>query len=69
MTVTTRRALDVVRSARLQRVDYPGEWLPEPILTGDEPDVEIERAETLDDGLRPATRAIDADRAGGVRAP
>ena len=65
VTVTTRRALDVARSARLQRVDYPGEWLPEPILTGDEPDLEIERAETLTMGfvlllerLTPIERAV-----------
>ena len=37
VTVTTRRALDVLRSARLQRVEYPGVWLPEPIATGRRP--------------------------------
>ena len=65
VTVTARRALDVARSARLQRVDYPGEWLTEPVLTGDEPDVEVERAETLTMGfllllerLTPIERAV-----------
>ena len=65
VTATTRRALDVLRSARLQRVDYPGEWLPEPIATGDDPDVEVERAETLTMGfllllerLTPIERAV-----------
>ena len=65
MTVTTRRALDVLRSARLQRVEYPGEWLPEPIATGDEPDIEVERLETLTMGfllllerLTPIERAV-----------
>ena len=33
VTVTTRRALDVLRSARLQREEYPGAWLPEPVAT------------------------------------
>ena len=28
VTVTTRRALDVLRSARVQREEYPGTWLP-----------------------------------------
>jgi RNA polymerase sigma-70 factor, ECF subfamily len=65
VTVTTRRALDVLRSARLQRVDYPGEWLPEPIATGGEPEIELERAETLTMGfllllerLTPIERAV-----------
>ena len=33
VTATTRRALDVLRSACLQRESYPGVWLPEPIAT------------------------------------
>ena len=30
---TSRRALDVLRSARVQRESYVGPWLPEPLLT------------------------------------
>jgi RNA polymerase sigma-70 factor (ECF subfamily) len=30
--VVARRALDVLRSARLQRETYPGPWLPEPLI-------------------------------------
>jgi RNA polymerase sigma-70 factor (ECF subfamily) len=30
---TSRRALDVLRSARVQRESYVGPWLPEPVLT------------------------------------
>jgi RNA polymerase sigma-70 factor (ECF subfamily) len=30
---TSRRALDVLRSARVQREAYVGPWLPEPVLT------------------------------------
>lgn len=33
VTVTSRRALDVLRSARLRREEYPGVWLPEPLAT------------------------------------
>jgi RNA polymerase sigma-70 factor (ECF subfamily) len=33
-TVTTRLCLDHLRSARVQREEYIGPWLPEPILTG-----------------------------------
>jgi RNA polymerase sigma-70 factor (TIGR02957 family) len=32
-TVTTRLAIDQLRSARLRRETYVGEWLPEPIVT------------------------------------
>lgn len=65
VTATTRRALDVLRSARLQRESYPGVWLPEPIATGDTPDARIERSETLTMGfllllerLTPLERAV-----------
>jgi RNA polymerase sigma-70 factor (ECF subfamily) len=33
-TTTTRLAIDHLRSARVRREQYVGEWLPEPILTG-----------------------------------
>ncbi len=33
--VTTRLCLDQLKSARARRETYPGEWLPEPILTED----------------------------------
>lgn len=33
-TVTTRLALDVLRSARVQRESYAGPWLPEPLPDG-----------------------------------
>ena len=32
-TVATRIALDVLRSARVRRESYVGEWLPEPLVT------------------------------------
>jgi RNA polymerase sigma-70 factor (ECF subfamily) len=38
-TITTRLAIDHLRSARVQRETYIGPWLPEPLLTSDEPDV------------------------------
>jgi RNA polymerase sigma-70 factor (ECF subfamily) len=37
-TVTTRLAIDQLRSARAKRETYFGPWLPEPLLTADEPD-------------------------------
>jgi RNA polymerase sigma-70 factor (ECF subfamily) len=32
VTVTTRMAIDRLRSARLRRETYPGSWLPEPLI-------------------------------------
>src|SRR5919201_375114 len=34
-TITTRLAIDQLRSARMQREAYPGEWLPEPLAEED----------------------------------
>jgi RNA polymerase sigma-70 factor (ECF subfamily) len=37
-TITTRLAIDHLRSARVQRESYVGPWLPEPLLTSSDPD-------------------------------
>ena len=39
-TVTTRLALDQLKSARVRRETYVGEWLPEPIITDEGADPE-----------------------------
>ncbi len=46
-TVTTRRAIDQLRSARARREQYVGQWLPEPIIT-DGRDDPARHAETAD---------------------
>jgi RNA polymerase sigma-70 factor (TIGR02957 family) len=46
-TVTTRLAIDELRSARARRELYVGEWLPEPIVT-DASDDPARKAETAD---------------------
>jgi RNA polymerase sigma-70 factor (ECF subfamily) len=48
-TVTTRLAIDELRSARKRRERYVGEWLPEPILTDgvDDPAHQAELADSL----------------------
>jgi RNA polymerase sigma-70 factor (ECF subfamily) len=43
-TVTTRLAIDRLRSARARREVYPGEWLPEPLVD----DQAVRHAETAD---------------------
>lgn len=63
-TVTTRIALDTLRSARVRRETYVGPWLPEPILD-DDPAHQIERDETVSlaflvvmERLAPVERAV-----------
>jgi len=34
VTAVTRRCLDILKSARRRREEYPGVWLPEPVATG-----------------------------------
>jgi RNA polymerase sigma-70 factor (ECF subfamily) len=48
-TITTRLAINELRSARARREQYVGEWLPEPILTDgvDDPAEHAEMADSL----------------------
>src|SRR3954447_8131215 len=48
-TVVSRLALDHLRSARVRRESYMGEWLPEPLMTSvdDDPARRAEMADTL----------------------
>ena len=66
-TVTTRLAINELRSARARRESYVGEWLPEPIITdGDEdPARHAETADSLSlamlvllESLSPEQRAV-----------
>ena len=41
-TVCTRRAVDMLRAAYRSRVDYIGNWLPEPIHTTTEPEADAQ---------------------------
>jgi RNA polymerase sigma-70 factor, ECF subfamily len=47
--VVTRVSIDVLRSARVRREDYVGEWLPEPLLT--DPYEDPERSAELADSV------------------
>ena len=47
--VVTRISIDVLRSARVQREEYIGEWLPEPLLS--DPYEDPERAAELADSI------------------
>jgi RNA polymerase sigma-70 factor (TIGR02957 family) len=66
-TVTTRLAINELRSARARRERYVGEWLPEPIITdsGDDPAEHAEMADSLSlamlvllESLSPEQRAV-----------
>ena len=48
-TVTTRLAIDQLRSARVRREVYTGEWLPEPIVqdSSSDPATQVEMADSL----------------------
>ena len=48
-TITTRLAIDQLRSARVRREQYVGEWLPEPLLTDprEDPAARAELADSL----------------------
>ncbi len=51
-TVCTRRCLDLLRSADRSRVDYVGEWLPEPVRTeADDDSAGVELASSLATGF------------------
>ncbi len=63
-TVTTRLALDRMRTTRRRREAYVGPWLPEPVATGPGPEEAAELADSLTlgflvllDRLTPAERA------------
>jgi RNA polymerase sigma-70 factor, ECF subfamily len=63
-TVTTRLAIDHLRSARVRREQYTGTWLPEPVLADPAPDAAV-RAESLSmavlvllESLSPVERAV-----------
>jgi RNA polymerase sigma-70 factor (TIGR02957 family) len=66
-TVTTRLAINELRSARARRERYVGEWLPEPIITdsSDDPAQHAEMADSLSlamlvllESLTPEQRAV-----------
>src|SRR5688572_14263676 len=66
-TVTTRLAINELRSARVRRESYVGEWLPEPIITDgdDDPALHAETADSLSlamlvllESLSPEQRAV-----------
>ena len=67
VTVTTRLGIDRLRSARVRREQYPGQWLPEPVseLPDDDPAASAETADSISlafllvlERLGPVERAV-----------
>jgi RNA polymerase sigma-70 factor (ECF subfamily) len=63
--IVTRQALNRLRTVSRRREDYPGEWLPEPVLTGPEMADDAELAENISialltvlETLGPVERAV-----------
>jgi RNA polymerase sigma-70 factor (ECF subfamily) len=64
-TVTTRLAIDELRSARARREQYVGEWLPEPILTdgvSEDPAREAELADSLSTAMLVLLESLSAEQ-------
>jgi RNA polymerase sigma-70 factor, ECF subfamily len=64
-TVATRLAIDRLRSAQRRREEYVGPWLPEPLVTEDDPATTAELADSLSmafllvlERLNPVERAV-----------
>jgi RNA polymerase sigma-70 factor (ECF subfamily) len=64
-TVATRLAIDRLRSAQRRREEYVGPWLPEPVVTDDDPAATAELADSLSmafllvlERLNPVERAV-----------
>jgi RNA polymerase sigma-70 factor (ECF subfamily) len=64
-TLTTRTAIDHLRSARVRRETYPGPWLPEPVAEDPAPDASALLADSLSmaflvvlESLSPEERAV-----------
>jgi RNA polymerase sigma-70 factor, ECF subfamily len=64
-TIVTRLCLDQLKSARIQREQYVGPWLPEPLLTAEGPAQVVDQRETITmaflvllESLSPVERAV-----------
>ncbi len=66
-TIVTRLGIDRLRSAQMRRETYVGEWLPEPVVTGDwdDPVTRVEMSDSLSlafivllERLTPEQRAV-----------
>jgi RNA polymerase sigma-70 factor (ECF subfamily) len=65
-TVTTRLAITELQSARRRRETYVGSWLPEPVITSDDPSVVAETAEGVSMALLVALEALTPEQRAAI---
>ena len=51
VTACSRLAMDSLRGARLRRAEYPGPWLPEPLVEEEEPEPSAAERAEIDESL------------------
>lgn len=61
-TVTTRLAINALQSARARRETYVGDWLPEPVLTDDDPAVLAESSDAVSLALLVALETLSPEQ-------
>lgn len=61
-TVTTRLAITELQSARVRRERYVGDWLPEPLVTDDDPSAIAETADALSMALLVTLEKLTPDQ-------
>jgi RNA polymerase sigma-70 factor (ECF subfamily) len=61
-TVATRLAITELQSARVRRERYFGDWLPEPLITGDDPSDVAETADALSMALLVTLEKLTPDQ-------
>lgn len=61
-TVATRLAITELQSARARREQYVGDWLPEPVFTGDDPALASETSESLSLALLVLLEALSPEQ-------
>ncbi|MGE3193783.1 MAG: RNA polymerase sigma factor SigJ [Microbacteriaceae bacterium] len=61
-TVTTRLAITELQSARRRRETYVGSWLPEPVITSDDPAVVSETSEGVSMALLTALETLTPEQ-------
>jgi RNA polymerase sigma-70 factor (ECF subfamily) len=61
-TVTTRLAINALQSARARRETYVGDWLPEPVLTDNDPAVLAESSDAVSLALLVALETLSPEQ-------
>jgi DNA-directed RNA polymerase specialized sigma24 family protein len=66
--ITTRQALDRLRTLRRRKESYVGPWLPEPLLTAPDVAEDVELADSVSMAMLLVLETLTPTERGGVRA-